>query len=58
MYTSENISEYIQEVGYFLYNGWYGNGTDAMACTLGMLVSAHDLMCDLEKEVCFYLNQM
>ena len=58
MYTSENISEYIQEVGYFLYNGWYGNGTDTMARALGMLVSAHDLMCVLEKEVCFYLNQM
>lgn len=58
MYTSEDTREYIQELGYFLYNGWYGNGTDAMARALGMLVSAYDLMCDLEKEVCFYLNQM
>ena len=48
MHTSSRTS-YVEEVGYFLYNGWYGTETDIMANTLSILISAHDQLRELRN---------
>ena len=56
MHTSSRTG-YVEEVGYFLYNGWYGTETDIMANTLSILISAHDQLRELRRAFWEYINQ-